>query len=151
MAVFRFGLEKVLEYRRRLVDLRARDLAAAESRAAALAVRIAEVRAEQERCAADGGARADLDVVALAARTAWVARLDRVIAGIRLERATALAAVAAARAALQEAWRDREVLAQLRQRRHTEWQLEQNRREIAELDEIGGLRHARATATGSAG
>ena len=150
MALFRFGLEKVLEHRRRLVDLRARDLAAAESRAAALAARIAAVRAEQERCSAgDGGD--ELDVAALAARTAWVARLDRVIAGLGRERTAALAAVASARTVLQEAWRDREVLAQLRQRRQAEWQLERNRREQAELDEIGGLRHGRSAANGTAG
>lgn len=150
MAVFRFGLEKVLDHRQRLVDLRARDLAAAESRAAALAGRIAAVRAEQDRCEGAGGT-GDLDVRRLAARTAWIARLDGVIARLEQERRGALAAVGAARTALQEAWRDREVLAQLRERRLGQWQAEQNRREIAELDEIGGLRHARATATEAAG
>lgn len=150
MAVFRFGLEKVLEHRRRLVDLRARDLAAAESRAASLTGRIAAVRAEQDRCEDDGGT-GDLDVRRLAARTAWIARLDGVAARLEQERKVALAAVGAARAALQEAWREREVLVQLRERRHGEWLAERNRREIAELDEIGGLRHARATATEAAG
>ncbi len=59
MAGFRFGLQKVLDYRRRLVDLRSRDLAAAESRSAAVAGRIADLRAEQVRCqeAAGTGAR----------------------------------------------------------------------------------------------
>lgn len=150
MAVYRFRLEKVLEHRRRLVDLRARDLAAAESRAAALAGRIAGVRAEQDRCES-AGETGDLDVRRLAARTAWIARLDGVVARLEQERQAALVAVGVARSALQGAWRDREVLAQLRERRLGEWQAEQNRREIAELDEIGGLRHVRATATGTAG
>lgn len=152
MAAFRFPLEKVLEHRRRLVDLRARDLAAAGSAAAALAARIAERRDAQRRCetVATGGGLC-LDVRLLAARTAWIARLDREIATLEKERGRALAAVATARAALQAAWRDREVLAQLRARRQKEWERGEARRETAALDEIGSRRGARAGRNGLAG
>ncbi len=71
---------------------------------------------------------------------AWTA----CIAAAEQERAAALVAVAAAREALQAAWRDREVLVQLRARREREWAEAQRRRETAELDEIGGQRRARA-------
>lgn len=151
MAAFRFTLAKVLEYRRRLVDLRARDLAAAESAAAALAARIRALRAEQDACAAAAGDGPRLDVTRLAARTAWVALLDRRLAVAGAEHARALAAVAEARAALQAAWRDREVLEQLRERQQQAWAWGERRRETAELDEIGGQRRARADRTGVAG
>ncbi|HPF70698.1 MAG TPA: flagellar export protein FliJ [Candidatus Krumholzibacteria bacterium] len=149
MAGFRFNLQKVLDHRARLVDLRARDLAAAESRAAAVARQIEGVQHEQDACAAAGDSGA-LDVGRMAARTAWIARLDRVIAGLEQERAAALAAVAAARAALQAAWRDREVLEKLKLRQQAEWQVAENRRETVRMDELGGQRRA-AARTGASG
>lgn len=151
MAAFRFPLQKVLDHRARLVDLRARDLAAAESAAAAVAGRIAERRDAQRRCQEATGGGARLDVALLAARSAWIERLDREIAMLEQERRRALAAVAAARDALQAAWRDREVLAQLRERRHGEWRLAEARRETRDLDEIGGQRRARDRRHGVAG
>ena len=44
------------------------------------------------------------------------------------DRCAAAAEVARRRADLAEAWRDREVLERLRQRRHEEWRTEQERR-----------------------
>ncbi|MFO7607702.1 MAG: flagellar export protein FliJ [Candidatus Krumholzibacteriia bacterium] len=143
MAAFRFPLQKVLDHRARLVDLRARDLAAAESAAAGVAARIAERRSAQQRCQEAAGAGARLDVALLAARSAWIDRLDREIATLAQERQRALAAVAAARDALQAAWRDREVLAQLRERRYGQWRQAEARRDTRDLDEIGGQRRAR--------
>ena len=94
MAAFRFRLDRVLRYRRRVVELRSREVSAAE-------MSLAEVVGQQHL-------------------------------------------LGEGKLLLAEAWRDREVLERLRQRRHEEWRAEQERRERAELDEIGQQRAGRA-------
>jgi flagellar FliJ protein len=143
MAAFHFNLDKVLDYRARLVDLRARDLAAAQGQVASIDARMAEVRAEQDRCsrALDGGS---LDVVRMSARTAWIARLDGVLKQLSGDRAAAQAKAEQARSALQAAWRDREILEQLKTRKRRQWELEESRRDTAHLDEVGAQRSRHA-------
>ncbi|RKZ11490.1 hypothetical protein DRQ50_13525 [bacterium] len=135
---FRFGLEKVLRYRRRLVDMRSRDVAAAAARVAELDLAITDRRTEQERSAERGAAAFAVHERLRCA--AWITRLEENIAELVMNRNEAVAALSAARSDLQLAWREREVLEQLRLRRREQWQLEMARRERMDLDEIGQQR-----------
>ena len=97
-------------------------MAAAERRAAAPGGAASRPSAaEQGRGRLPPGGTAGLDAGRPASAPPPGRRIDRVAVRLRQEQAAALAAVAAARAELQAAWRDREVLDQLRQRRLAEW------------------------------
>jgi flagellar export protein FliJ len=137
---FRFRLEKVLSHRRRLVDLRSRDVAAAAYRVAGIERSITDRRADQAHTAARGATALRVEEKRRCA--AWITHLEELIARLEADRRTAAAALDEARAALHAAWRDREVLEQLRRRRLAEWQAETARRERADLDEIGQQRAA---------
>lgn len=144
MAAFRFRLEKVLRYRHRLVDLRSRDVAEAELVLAGIQDRCENLR--RRLAAVNDPARAGeaVDVRGRLELAAWYDRQEKALAALEEERRAAAQNVERYRAELSDAWRDREVLERLRQRRREEWLKDQERRERAELDEIGQQRSGRA-------
>ena len=107
MIGFRFRLEKVLRYRRRLVDLRSRDVAATELALAAVDDRIDVLRRRLAAESPPGGPRATVDVRARLALAAWYDRQEKALANLGEERLAALDAVARSRTELTGAWRDR--------------------------------------------
>lgn len=135
---FVFRLEKVLKHRRRLVDLRSRDVAAAAARVAEIGRAVAERRDDQHRTAEHGATA--LRVEERRRCSDWIDHLETLVARLESQRAAAVDELAAAREILHQAWRDREVLEKLRRRREAEWQTEMARRERADLDEIGQQR-----------
>jgi len=148
---FRFRLERVLQFRQRRVDACGRDVAEAERAVMAAEARLAAVREEiKEHHVATIG-HGQLVPLVLARATAWRDHL-----ALRQRQAEAELArigddLAAARLALQEAWRDREVLVRLRERQQRQWRDEQARRHQKELDEVGSIRAAIAATAHEAG
>ena len=135
---FRFRLDKVLRYRRRLVDLQSRSVAEAAAKVAELADLIARRRRDQHQAIAEGATAHDLH--RRCRYTAWITHLEDEITALESSRLTAEENLAAERLSLQEAWREREVLEHLRLRRRAEWLEGVRRRERADLDEIGQQR-----------
>lgn len=142
---FRFRLAKVLKVRRRVLEQRTREVAAAE--------RQHQLCLERERRLAEA-CRQLLEAAPPAAGQVLDVR-DLVEQAVRLrglrdeQRAAAQVTRAARleldrrREALTGAWRDVEVLRKLEDRQRAEWEAEQRRLESRQLDEIGGLRAER--------
>jgi flagellar export protein FliJ len=144
--MFRFRLERVLQYRRRRLEARTRELAATqmalhEAVAAATAATGALDRSRQQ---AANARRGTLDPPELARQLAWheylAAEERRRLEAVALARAE----LAGARTRLTQAWRECEVLRRLRERQRREWQQTMDRRERRALDEIGSIRAALA-------
>ncbi|MCP4572088.1 MAG: flagellar export protein FliJ [bacterium] len=143
MAAFRFRLEKVLRYRRRVVDQRSRQVAAAEMVLAAVDNRIAALRRYLDELPVPDGSGGTIDVRARLELAAWYNRQERALEQLGAERQAAADEVADRRQDLSAAFQDREVLERLRQRKREEWVAEEGRRERLELDEIGQQRSVR--------
>lgn len=145
---FHFRLEKVLQHRQRRVDACGRRVAEAEHAMAAADAQVAAARTEiarHDQSTAAVGATGPLAIIRARA-VSWRDHLVERLHQADAERDRALAALADARVALQEAWREREVLTRLRERQHQEWREEQARRHQKELDEVGSIRAAIAAA-----
>jgi flagellar export protein FliJ len=136
---YRFGLESVRAVREHdewsAMKALADELACAESLGAA--ARDAELRLVQSRVPL-----ADGDAAALRARQAYIERLEREHAAIRHSVEVQEGRVAAARARLDDAVRERRVLDQLDDKRRAAHELEGRRRERVEGDEALALRAA---------
>ena len=137
--MFRFRLQKVLRYRARLVDHEARKLHAIEAAAGRLErenERMAdEIGIAGRRVAEDGG----FDL-------AQHCRLSDFTAGrqARIRRNAAQAArirvdADRQRQVLLAAQRAKRVLEQLRERQRTQWEREESRREMKQMDEIATI------------
>ncbi len=140
---FTFRLESVLKYRQRIVDSKGREVSVAQAALAAVGVRLRELENEIQR-QLEGAPGYDLRVQDMVAKTAWLEFLDTRRQELQGEMERAQAALAAARQELNAAWRDLEVLKQLKRRRKSEWMREMETLERKELDEIGQIRADRA-------
>ncbi len=139
--MFRFRLEKVRRWRRRLEDAEARAHRRAQEelrRARREVRRQQELLADLERQPEPGE-----DVQFLILRSAWRERLHRELDRLRQAEAAAAAAVERRRRDLIEAHRRREVLERLARSERERWEREQARRERKDLDEVAGNRAAR--------
>jgi len=136
---YRFGLESVRALREHdewsAMKVLADELACAESLTAA--ARDAELRLVQSRVPLVDG-----DAAALRARQAYIERLEREHAAIRHSVEVQVSRVAAARARLDDAVRERRVLDQLDDKRRAAHDLETRRRDRVEGDEALALRAA---------
>lgn len=136
---YRFGLESVRAVREHdewsAMKVLADELACAESLVAA--ARDAELRLVQSRVPLVDG-----DAAALRARQAYIERLEREHASIRHSVQVQEGRVAAARARLDDAVRERRVLDQLDDKRRAAHELEGRRRDRVEGDEALALRAA---------
>lgn len=143
---FRFRLERILLHRRRELDARTREAAAAESRlqeAVAAAEETAARLQESIQLAAEGR-QGCLNAGSLLRQLAWHEVLcercrtqDTRVEEARRSRDEA-------RRLLMKAWQDREVLSQLKEKQQRDWAVAQARRERRTLDEVGAIRAAQA-------
>ena len=136
---YRFGLESVRSVREHdewsAMKVLADELACAESLAAA--AHDAGLRLAQSRTPLVDG-----DAAALRARQAYIERLEREHAAIRHSVQVQEGRVAAARARLDDAVRERRILDQLDDKRRAAHQVEARRRDRVEGDEALALRAA---------
>lgn len=142
MAGFVFRLEKVHEYRKRIVDQKSLALAEAQKRIDHLNERIGGMEqaiADQERAMMDEDV-GQLHPGTLISGTAWLEHLHQVRDEFSRELAVATDDWAAGRARLTEAWREYEVLSRLRERQEETWRGARTNRERREMDEIGQVR-----------
>lgn len=147
MARFVFELEAVLEQRaeaerRAKLELgrRQRELAAIRERAEELQRALeSERRGLRQALDAGPGARVSLEDVRLAAGSSLggAVRLQR----LALEAAGAQSRLEAARSGLVRAAVARKAIEVLKQRRYARWRQEQDRREVAALDDLMVMRH----------
>jgi len=140
MARFVFRLSGVLRHRRHVERERQRDLAALDARMTIQRGLFAEL---------DQAVRATLDdlrnnrligridVAFLQAHRRYMIAMRKKAFDMAGEMAVLQQQIDKARLALTRAATDRKALELLRERRRTEWASDQNRREIAELDEVG--------------
>ncbi len=153
MAVFRFGLENVWRHRQRCVEVHSQEVARAERKVASLARELAlldeQIKLQADALARDGGQV--IKARELIAGTAWLDHLRQRLEELAQGMQTAVTDLRETRAGLTEAWQELEVLSQLRERRKSEWRLEQSARERRDMDEIGQIRahrHRRAMVSG---
>ncbi|PID80534.1 flagellar export protein FliJ [bacterium DOLJORAL78_65_58] len=139
---FRFRLEKVLQYRRRLLEEQTREVAAANRAVEAIDQRLADLaeQVQQQLTTETAGPNPSLSVAHLMNRRQWLDHLERRRETVRQERATAQDALAEARKKLNAAWRDLEVLEQLKKKQRQAWAQRQEKREQQALDEQGQIR-----------
>lgn len=139
MAAFKFKLESVLKQRAALEDAAQRDLAKVMRQRM---IFHNQLRSMNQTLTASRGeltdglqGRVDMDSVARFARYSGQVNiraqtLVRSLAGVEKQ-------VESARKKLIEATRQRQAIEKLRDKHHKEWKLLRDRREAAELDEIG--------------
>jgi flagellar export protein FliJ len=139
---FRFRLAKVLKVRQRVLDQRARDVAAADRVRQQFVEREQQLAASYARLAGTkpAAAGATLDVRDLAEQALRLRRLAELRAEAARDTKLATLALDRERTRLTEAWRDVEVLKKLEDRRREQWEEEQRRQESRQLDEVGGIR-----------
>ncbi len=139
---FRFRLEKVAQFRQKLVDEQGRRVAEANRAVVALQVRIAAVDEDLSEHLKDFSNANDavVSVQGMMARTMWVSHLDEMRAEFSRELQAAQAELAQQRTSLNEVWRDLEVLNKLREKQKAAWLADKLKRENQDLDEVGQIR-----------
>ncbi len=145
MKTYRFGLARLLEWRRRLENDALMALVRAEqteererSRLDALCARH---RAEAKRLEPDAGQR--MDVEQTSRDRAWLESLSGEIRRQQQVVAHASSRCETQRQQHKKARIEREVLEKLEQRDRRKWMLANQRREQKTMDEIGAQRHVR--------
>ncbi len=139
---FRFRLEKVAQFRQKLVDEQGRRVAEANRAVVALQARIAAVDEDLSEHLKDFSNANDavVSVQGMMARTMWVSHLDEMRAEFSRGLQAAQAELAQQRTSLNEVWRDLEVLNKLREKQKAAWLADKLKRENQDLDEVGQIR-----------
>src|SRR5690606_7770026 len=144
MARFRFNLQAVLQHRKMVEEQKQRALAALEAERARLE---SVIRAHQQAITEERRQmRHSLgvgDIRAVKLQSAASVRLATAAQRAVLELAGLHRRLENARAELLEASKRRKAVELLRERRYEEWKSEQNRRELAALDELAVMAAAR--------
>jgi len=140
MARFIFSLQPLLQHRLHIEKEHQRKVAEIQQQANELRNHIQETQRrilEQNRKLTADQLLGPLDLAYIANEKRYVNTLQLVIVNT-LQRLTLVErSIAAARAELLEAARARKVIEKLREKHFTRWREELDRKEIAELDEIG--------------
>ena len=139
---FEFRLEKVLKYRKRVVEKHTRHVAEANRIVVGMGEKVEGLTLDIQELLDDKrmGMHTTLDVESLISRGQWLAHLEDMLTELENELATAQAELSNQRSLLTGAWQDQEVLERLREKQKNKWIQEQSKREIKELDEIGQIR-----------
>jgi flagellar FliJ protein len=140
VARFIFKLEGVLRQRKHVEREKQRALAFKQQALVGLQAQLQRLQDTVQQ--ANGDVRTNrlvgrLDMQFLAAHRRFLAGMQRQALGIVQKIALAQRAVDESRAELAEAARQRKVIEKLREKQFERWRAEQNRRELAQLDEIG--------------
>lgn len=146
MKAFRFRLQAVLDMRQREEDARSRELTEALSALSAENARLTELRILEANALAEYHAlqqRGQLDLQALQWFQTYSVGLTIAIREQLARVADAERQAESRRAALMEAARAKQVLAELKAKAKEAYRREENRLEAKTIDEIATLRHAR--------
>ena len=139
MAQFTFKLDAVLKHRKRLEEDRQRDLAQVTARLVALESELRAMDSTVQQTLADLREKhlvGRLDMHFIAAHRRFMLATQRKAAGL-IDRIAAVQREAdAARAALAEAAKQRKVIEKLREKQLERWKSDQDRKELAQQDEI---------------
>ncbi len=137
---FHFRLEALLEHRRQIEKDQQRHLAVAQQEIQKL---FAIIQAAQQRIVAENRAltttqlTGNLDMAAIAFGKRYVGNLHMQIALTAQKLGAAEQKLAVARAGLLEAAKARKVIEKLREKQHARWLEELERKDAAQMDEIG--------------
>jgi len=139
---FKFRLEKVLKYRRRLLELQTRQVAQANLVVEAIGQRLLDLDGQIRRQveAERPGLNRTLSVEDFISRGRWIDHLEQQRGAVEKEQQEARADLESERDKLTDAWRDLEVLEQLQKKQKEAWEEEQRKRERQDLDELGQIR-----------
>lgn len=140
MARFVFHLEGVLRQRKQVERDRQRVLAERLAIVARLSAELREMDAQVQRAVEDirqNRLTGPIDLSFLAAHRRYTQSMQRRAVEQARRIVSAQQSADAARAELAEAARQRKVIEKLKERRFSLWKAEQDRKEMAELDEIG--------------
>ena len=139
-----FGLDTVLEYRRRLEDLAQQRLFQARKDRDTIASRLEEERQTQadlqdetERKQAEG-----IDITDLIFRGERLLRLDEIIQAIEKKLKEKEEVVHEIQADLLKKSKERQIMEKLKEQQNRNWRLYLDKKEAAQLDEIAVIRHS---------
>jgi flagellar export protein FliJ len=139
---FEFRLEKVLKFRRRLMEKHTRDVAEANRIVFGINEKLDSLAEDVDRLLNDNMhvMNLTLDVGVMISRGYWLDHLEALKQEMEEELITAEAELENRRSLLTQAWQDQEVLERLREKQKTLWMEEQIKVENKEMDEIGQIR-----------
>ncbi|MFT5784033.1 MAG: flagellar FliJ protein [Candidatus Krumholzibacteriia bacterium] len=139
---FTFRLERIVQHRQRIIDERGRAVAMAVQKIKLIQDRLAELEQnivlhQHQHLSTNG---ASVDVSHLMSRTEWVSHLVEQRSSVREVLEAATVELDNTQLALQEAWRNKEILERLREKQQEQWRADQAKIERQDLDEIGQIR-----------
>ncbi len=139
---FEFRLEKVLKFRRRLMEKHTRDVAEANRIVVGINEKLDSLAEDVDRLLNDNlhEMNLTLDVGAMISRGYWLDHLEALQEEIEEDLIVAESEMEKRRSLLTQAWQDQEVLERLREKQKTLWLEEQMKLENKEMDEIGQIR-----------
>ena len=142
---FEFRLDKVLKYRKRVVEKHTRFVAEANRVVVGINEKMDALNVDIDQLLKTNNSEMNitLNVESLIAQGQWLAHLEDMLEALENELAEADLELSRQRLLLTSAWRDQEVLERLREKQKATWQEMQNKVEIKELDEIGQIRSDR--------
>jgi len=142
---FEFRLEKVLKFRRRVMEKHTRDVAVANRVVTAINEKLDSLNEDIDQLLHDNSREMNLtlNVEALINRGHWMTHLEDLHDETEKELETAEQELTDQRALLTQAWQDLDVLERLREKQKTLWIEEQRKFENKEMDEIGQIRAER--------
>jgi len=143
---FEFRLEKVLKFRRRIMEKQTRQVAEADRVVKAIEQKLEALSEDMEKLLNKNLQEMNLtlNVSALISRSHWMDHLEDLEAEIQTELDAAMGELTVQRALLTQAWQDQEVLERLKEKQKLLWQEEQRKLDNKEMDEIGQVRADRS-------
>jgi flagellar FliJ protein len=139
MARFIFQLDPVLRHRETMEQQRQRELALVEGELARMDAELRAIDAAAKGVSAEvreSKLTGTLDMAFIAAHRRYVLAMQRKAVALAQRMATQQQLVDSARKALAEAAKQRKILEKLRERQHDRWKAAQQRREMADLDDV---------------
>ncbi len=143
---FEFRLEKVLKFRRRIMEKQTRQVAEADRVVKAIEQKLEALSEDMENLLNKNLQEMNLtlNVSALISRSYWMDHLEDLEAEIQTELDAARGELTVQHALLTQAWQDQEVLERLKEKQKLLWQEELRKLDNKEMDEIGQVRADRS-------
>ena len=143
---FEFRLEKVLKFRRRIMEKHTRDVGEANMVVSCIKEKLELLESDIDRLLHENSTEMSItmDVSAMISRGLWLDHLELLQDEVNEELETALQELAKQRSLLTQAWQDQEVLERLKVKQKNLWLEDQRKLENKEMDEIGQIRSDRS-------
>jgi len=143
---FEFRLEKVLKFRRRVMEKHTREVGEANRVVSAIKEKLDLLDEDVDRLLQNNlnEMNLTLDVNAMITRGLWLDHLEALQEEVGIELGTAEEELAVQRSLLTQAWQDQEVLERLKEKQKNLWLEDQGKLENKEMDEIGQIRSDRS-------